>query len=91
MHYKASDNTLHFLDNDAFAHLLPAGSIAITDEEAEVLRPKPDTKAIRTAEIYSALDQLDKKLIRPLSEGETAKVSELVMQKQLLRQELASL
>ena len=47
MNYKAPDNTqtsgfsLHFLDDDSFVHLLPAGSIAITDEEAEALRPVP--------------------------------------------------
>lgn len=41
MHYKAPDNSLHFLDDDSFAHLLPAGSNEITDEEAEALRPKP--------------------------------------------------
>jgi hypothetical protein len=41
MHYKAPDNTLHFLDDDSFAHLLPAGSVPITPEEAEALRPQP--------------------------------------------------
>jgi hypothetical protein len=40
MHYKAPDNSLHFLDDDSFAHILPAGSVQITDEEAESLRPK---------------------------------------------------
>jgi hypothetical protein len=39
MYYKAPDNSLHFLDDDAFVHLLPKGSIAITDAEAEALRP----------------------------------------------------
>jgi hypothetical protein len=37
-HYKAPDNSLHFLDDAAFAHLLPAGSVAITDAEAEEIR-----------------------------------------------------
>ena len=37
-HYKAPDNSLHFIEPE-FAHLLPEGSIAITDEEAEALRP----------------------------------------------------
>jgi hypothetical protein len=40
MHYKAPDNSVHFLDDDSFAHLLPAGSVQITDAEAEALRPK---------------------------------------------------
>ena len=41
MNYKAPDNSLHFLDNDSFAHLLPAGCVPITPEEAESLRPVP--------------------------------------------------
>jgi hypothetical protein len=45
----------------------------------------------RIAEIQSALAQLDLKLIRPLSEGETSRVAELVLQKQMLRDELATL
>ena len=40
MHYKAPDNSVHFLDDDSFAHLLPAGAVQITDAEAEALRPK---------------------------------------------------
>jgi len=40
MHYKSPDNSVHFLDDDSFAHLLPAGSVPISDTEAEVLRPK---------------------------------------------------
>lgn len=39
MHYKAPDNTVHFLDDDNFIHLLPAGSVPISDAEAEALRP----------------------------------------------------
>lgn len=40
------------------------------------------------AAIYAQLDELDKKLIRPLSEGETARVAEIVAQKQALRAQL---
>lgn len=39
-HYKAPDNSLHCIDPE-YAHLLPAGCVPITDEEAEALRPKP--------------------------------------------------
>jgi hypothetical protein len=59
MHYKSSDNTqtsgfsLYFLDDDSFVHLLPAGSIAITDEEAEALRP------VHTQTVADKLAQLD--------------------------------
>lgn len=45
-HYKAPDNSLHFLDDDSFSHLLPAGSIQITDEEYSALAPQPDPKAV---------------------------------------------
>lgn len=34
MHYKAPDNSIHYLDDDSFWYLLPAGSVQITDEEA---------------------------------------------------------
>jgi hypothetical protein len=37
MNYKAPDNSLHFLDDDSFAHLLPAGSVQITNEEAATI------------------------------------------------------
>ena len=39
-HYKAPDNSLHFIEPE-FARLLPAGCVAITEEEAEALRPVP--------------------------------------------------
>jgi len=62
MHYKAPDNSIHFLDDASFAHLLPAGSVQITDEEAEALRPKPPelTYAQKRAVEYPPIgDQLD--------------------------------
>ena len=40
MNYKAPDNSLHFIEPE-FAHLLPAGCVPITPEEAEALRPVP--------------------------------------------------
>jgi hypothetical protein len=49
MHYKTPDNSLHFLDSAEYEHLLPAGSILITDAEAEAMRPKP------SAPDYSAM------------------------------------
>lgn len=53
MHYKAPDNSLHFLDDDSFAYLLPAGSFPITDEEAEALKPQTDPKEAIKAQIAS--------------------------------------
>lgn len=63
MHYKAPDNSLHFLDDDSFAHLLPEGSVAITDEEAEALRPVTvvDPKDAIRAEI----EQLERENLLP--------------------------
>jgi hypothetical protein len=61
-HYKAPDNTVHFLDSTDYEYLLPAGSVQITDEEAEALRPKPPelTYAQKRAVEYPPIgDQLD--------------------------------
>ena len=54
MNYKAPDNSLHFLDDDSFAHLLPAGSVPITEQEAEALRPVPQPPTV--AQQLDALD-----------------------------------
>ena len=60
MHYKAPDNSLHFIKPE-FTHLLPAGSIRITDEEAEALRPKPqspDYSAMRKTAFVAESDPI---------------------------------
>ena len=36
-HYKALDNSLHFLDDSAFESMLPSGSVQITDAEAAAI------------------------------------------------------
>ena len=38
MHYKSPDNQLHFIDSAEYQHLLPSGSVQITDEEAATIR-----------------------------------------------------
>jgi hypothetical protein len=60
-HYKAQDNSVHFLDSAEFEYLLPAGSVAITDEEAEALRPKTELTYAqkRAAEYPPMTDYLD--------------------------------
>jgi len=60
-HYKAPDNSIHFLDDDSFVYLLPAGSVPITDEEAEALRPvyTPTYAEKRAVEYPPIGDQLD--------------------------------
>jgi hypothetical protein len=52
MHYKSPDNSVHFLDDDSFVHLLPAGSVQITDEEANTIRIARQTTA-QTARTYA--------------------------------------
>lgn len=39
--YKDTNNKVHFLDSAEFEHLLPAGCVPITDEEAEAIRLPP--------------------------------------------------
>lgn len=52
-HYKTPNDPFpHFIEAE-FAHLLPDGSVQITDEEAEALRPKSEmTYAQKRAAAY---------------------------------------
>jgi hypothetical protein len=61
MNYKAPDNSVHFLDSADYEYLLPAGSVQITDEEAEALRPKTELTYAekRAAEYPPMTDYLD--------------------------------
>mgnify|MGYP003661257704 CR=1 FL=1 len=52
MHYKSPDNSVHFLDDDSFAHLLPIGCVQITDEEANTIRTAKQATA-QTARTYA--------------------------------------
>jgi hypothetical protein len=52
MHYKAPDNSIHYLDDDSFAHLLPTGSVQITNEEAATIRAATQA-AIQAARTYA--------------------------------------
>lgn len=40
-HFKDLENNVHFLDSIDFIHLLPKGSVEITDEEADELTAPP--------------------------------------------------
>ena len=64
MNFKDQQNKLHFIAPE-FEHLLPAGCIEISESEAEALRPKPDLKAQRRAEISAALAKIDADSARP--------------------------
>jgi hypothetical protein len=71
-HYKAPDNSLHFLDDSAFEYLLPPGSVQITDAQAEAMRPviPPPTYAQLRAAAYPPIaDYLD-----GIVKGDTAQV-----------------
>lgn len=62
MHYKAPDNSIHDDMDGTATHLLPVGSVAITDAEADALRPKPPAptyQQLRAAEYPSYADYLD--------------------------------
>ena len=57
MHYKAPDNSLHFIDPE-FAYLLPTGCVQITEQEAEAIRdankpiqPVPQSVTMRQARL----------------------------------------
>lgn len=53
MNYKAPDNSLHFIEPE-FAHMLPAGCVPITPEEAQALRPVPPPPT--TQDLLNKLD-----------------------------------
>ncbi len=61
-HYKDTENKLHWLDDAQYAHLLPAGSVQISDAEADALKPKPPAPTyaeLRAAEYPDFRDYLD--------------------------------
>jgi len=60
-HYKDTQNKLHWLDSSEHESYLPAGSVQITDEEAEALRPKTELTYAqkRVAEYPPMTDYLD--------------------------------
>lgn len=59
MFYKDTQNKLHSIDSKTYEHLLPAGSVPITDAEAEAIRlaaiPPPTAAELQqTADIVAA-------------------------------------
>lgn len=44
-HYKDQSNKIHWLDNAKFEHLLPSGSVQISDEDAAELQAPPHPTA----------------------------------------------
>jgi len=61
-HYKDTQNKLHWIDSVEHKSYLPAGSVQITDAEAEAMRPKPPELTYaqkRAAEYPPMTDYLD--------------------------------
>jgi hypothetical protein len=81
MHYKSPNNSVHFLDDDSFVHLLPAGSVLITDEEAATIRAatQAEVQAARTyaekraAEYPPITDYLD-----GIAKGDQAQIDKYI-------------
>jgi len=74
MYYKAPNNSLHVLDSADYEHLLPTGSVQITDEEAATIRAASApvlTYAQKRAPLYPPItDYLD-----GIAKGDTAQVN----------------
>jgi hypothetical protein len=74
MNYKAPNNSLHFIDSVDYQHLLPSGSVQITDEEAATIRaasaPVLTYAQKRAAEYPPMTDYLD-----GIAKGDTAQVN----------------
>lgn len=85
MHYQAPDNTIHFIDSAEFEHLLPAGSVPISDAEADALRaaaPPPVPAVVEMAQARLALlqagllDQVQAAIdAMPGAEGQAARIA----------------
>ena len=72
--FKDPQNNLHFLDDDAFAYLLPEGSVLISDAEAEAIQSADaasaaDGAAALIAQAQALLDKSDVTMIRQYEEG----------------------
>jgi hypothetical protein len=73
--YKAPDNTIHFLDSAEHEYFLPAGSVQITDAQAEALRPQATLTYAdkRAAEYPPMADYLD-----GLVKGDQAQIAKYI-------------
>jgi hypothetical protein len=92
--YPGVDFVLQDDGNGPYVKSLPAGYAFPTAEQlvaADAEAAVAEQKAARRAEIMVSLDALDFKAIRPLLEGDSVKVADIVAQKAALRQELAAL
>ena len=54
-HYKDTNNNIHFIERE-FAHMLPAGSVEITDAEAQAIQNPPPTQAQLLQQFIAAME-----------------------------------
>ena len=77
MHYKAPDNSLHVIDSVEHEHLLPAGSVQITNEEAATIRAATQSARTyaekRAAEYPPMTDYLD-----GIAKGDQAQIDKYI-------------
>ena len=77
MHYKAPDNSLHAIDSVEHEHLLPAGSVQITNEEAATIRTATQSARTyaekRAAEYPPMTDYLD-----GIAKGDQAQIDKYI-------------
>ena len=77
MNYKAPDNSVHFIDSAEYQHLLPSGSIQITDEEAAAIHaanaPVLTYAQKRAAEYPPMTDYLD-----GVAKGDQAQIAKYI-------------
>jgi hypothetical protein len=107
MHYKAKDNSLYFLSDEdianGWASTLPAGSVQITDDEAQAIREqaKAGNRAQTIAARLAEIDALSVRALRatvaaqgkgrPVPAYDLDKLDALEVEAAALRLELASL
>ncbi len=86
-YYKAPDDSLHYLDSPEYEYLLPVGSVPITDEQAEAMKPKLSPVEVRIAELKGLLASTDYKVLPDYDRTDDA----VIAQRQAWRNEIRSL
>jgi hypothetical protein len=64
MNYKSPDNSLHFVEPE-FVHLLPAGSVQITDAEAAAIRAANQPVVDQKDAIRAQIKKLEQEQLMP--------------------------
>lgn len=90
-YYKAPNNSIHFLDNDSFAHLLPTGSVRTSDVEAEAVRPKPTQDDVIKSQIVALEAQITPRRLREAILGDSSFIITIDVQIRALHAQLGSL